>query len=136
MSRTSMRRLRRTPTSCVVSSATLPGSTACCSAWVRTDTSRRSFPGHALLAEERSTVAAITDAPKPPPRRLTLTLPVLTQAERVIVVAYGASKAEAIREAVERDDSALPAALVLRRTKRPLVIVDDAGRQTSEPLTG
>jgi len=84
------------------------------------------FPGHALLAEERLTVAAVTDAPKPPPRRLSLTLPVLTQASRVIVVAYGASKAEAIQKALERKDSALPVALVLRRAVRPLVILDDA----------
>jgi 6-phosphogluconolactonase len=83
------------------------------------------FPGHALLVEERRTVAAVTDAPKPPPRRLTLTLPVLTQAERVVVVAYGASKAAPIQEAVERADSALPVALVLRRAKHSLVLMDE-----------
>ena len=43
-------------------------------------------------------VIAVYDAPKPPPRRLTLTLPVLADAGIVVVAAFGASKAEAMRE--------------------------------------
>ena len=33
------------------------------------------FPGHAALSEERELVLPIVDSPKPPPRRLTLTMP-------------------------------------------------------------
>jgi 6-phosphogluconolactonase len=57
------------------------------------------FPGHPALDERRRVVAALTDAPKPPPRRLTLTLPVLAAAKTVIVAAFGAEKAQAIRDA-------------------------------------
>jgi hypothetical protein len=41
------------------------------------------FPGHALLSDDRRVVAAILDAPKPPPARITLTLHVLRSAANV-----------------------------------------------------
>jgi 6-phosphogluconolactonase len=84
------------------------------------------FPQHDALLQERQLVAAVLDSPKPPPRRLTLTLPALATAERVVVVAFGDSKAEALREAIEREDSPLPLARLLRRTRRPLVLADRA----------
>jgi 6-phosphogluconolactonase len=82
------------------------------------------FPRHEALALEHQLVAAVLDAPKPPPRRLTLTLPALASAERLVVVAFGEEKAEALREALEQDDSPQPLARLLRRTRRPLVLVD------------
>jgi 6-phosphogluconolactonase len=82
------------------------------------------FPNHPALDCANARVAAIVDAPKPPPRRLTLTMPVLTAAERVVVVAFGAEKAEALREALDRPDSPQPLATVLRRSKRALVLAD------------
>src|SRR4029453_6439066 len=58
------------------------------------------FPGHALLAERDRLVSPIFDSPKPPARPLTLTLPVLAKVRRVIVVAFGSSKADALQEAL------------------------------------
>jgi 6-phosphogluconolactonase len=84
------------------------------------------FPRHQLLSVDDRLVAAVDDAPKPPPRRLTLTLPILAGAERVVVVAFGEEKAEALREALERHDSPQPLARLLRQTKRPLVLADRA----------
>lgn len=84
------------------------------------------FPGHPALSEERRMVVPVMDAPKPPARRLTLTWPVLAGAERVVVVAFGESKARAMQEAIERRDSSLPVARVLRRAGRSLVLVDEA----------
>lgn len=83
------------------------------------------FPGHAALLDERS-VLAIEDAPTPPPRRLSLSLPALTNARRVMIVAVGEAKAEVIREAVEHVDSALPVARVVRAAQRSAFLLDRA----------
>ena len=83
------------------------------------------FPGHSALSEEHRLALPIVDAPKPPPRRLTLTLPILTSAERVIVMALGESKAAIMREALRQKDAQLPVSLVLRRAQRPLVLLDE-----------
>lgn len=91
------------------------------------------FPGHALLQEETRWVAAIEDSPKPPPRRLTLTLPALLAAREIVVVATGAAKAEVVREALEDPQSTLPLALVLRRAARVTVILDGAAAGPLEP---
>ena len=88
------------------------------------------FPGHAALSEDRKLVLPIVDAPKPPPRRMTLTLPILTSAERVIVMALGGSKAAVMHEALTREDSLLPVSLVLQHSARALVLLDEqAGRR-------
>jgi 6-phosphogluconolactonase len=84
------------------------------------------FPGHPLLRENARGVAAITDASKPPPRRLTLTLPVIAAARRVIVAAFGGSKAEALADAVSHESSALPIAQLLRRAADTLILADEA----------
>ena len=83
------------------------------------------FPGHPALSEEDRLVVAIVDSPKPPPRRLTMTMPLLTSARRVIVMALGKSKASVMHEALTREDSMLPIALVLRRAGESLVLLDE-----------
>lgn len=84
------------------------------------------FPGHPLLRERSRRVAAILDSPKPPPRRLTFTPPVLEAARMVCVAGFGDSKAAAIAEALDVPDSQLPVALALRAAPRALVLVDPA----------
>lgn len=52
------------------------------------------FPHHPLLFVKDKWVAPITDSPKPPPERITLTLPVVQAAANVFFVANGAGKAD------------------------------------------
>ena len=71
------------------------------------------FPGHALLQHECSWVASIEDSPKPPPSRITLSLPVLNASRQVCFVATGAGKAELLpKVAVPEPDAAFPAARI------------------------
>ena len=71
-------------------------------------------------------MAVVEDSPKPPPRRLTLTLPALFGAQLLIVAAFGAAKATAIAEALDDPASRLPMAQVLRAAERSLVLLDAA----------
>ncbi|XP_058080198.1 probable 6-phosphogluconolactonase 2 isoform X2 [Magnolia sinica] len=72
------------------------------------------FPHHAALSEKDEWVTFITDSPKPPPERITFTLPVINSASNVAVVVTGSSKAEAIHLAIDdvASDCALPARMV------------------------
>ncbi|MCB9544293.1 MAG: 6-phosphogluconolactonase [Myxococcales bacterium] len=56
------------------------------------------FPGHPALAAQGVAVA-VPDSPKPPPARLSLTLPTLEDAACVVVLARGADKAAMLAEA-------------------------------------
>lgn len=77
------------------------------------------FPGHALLQERRRRVAAITDSPKPPPQRVTVTRPVLESAREVWFLITGDPKKKALAEEARLDlRSQLPAALVSRGARR------------------
>lgn len=55
------------------------------------------FPGHPLLQEKTAFVAPIDDSPKPPPRRVTLTLPVVTNSQGIIFVVLGPEKKDTLR---------------------------------------
>lgn len=68
------------------------------------------FPGHPALEERERRVLAVV-GPKPPPWRMTLTLPVLLSARAVLNLVAGAAKADAVRRALAGDVS-LPAARV------------------------
>jgi 6-phosphogluconolactonase len=59
------------------------------------------FPNSPLLREERRLVAVIRDSPKPPPTRLTLTLPVINHAAQIHFFVTGAEKAEALRSTLQ-----------------------------------
>lgn len=70
------------------------------------------FPGHPLLRETDAWVAPIEDSPKPPPKRITLTLPVVTHAVRVAFVATGGGKKDIMKEIFDSLELTLPCSLV------------------------
>lgn len=84
------------------------------------------FPGHHLLRAWDRDVAVLDDAPKPPPRRMTLTLRALNAARRTLVFATGEAKAEAIRDTLRNEDSALPCALATMGAESVTFLLDSA----------
>lgn len=70
------------------------------------------FPEHPLLTEEDRWVAYIEDSPKPPPKRITLTFPVLNHALRVVFVAAGEGKADVLSTIIDNPEAGLPASRV------------------------
>lgn len=67
------------------------------------------FPDHEAIGERALRVIPVI-GPKPPPWRLTITIPVIEAAAEVIVLAHGANKAEMVARAIEgtRDLSVVP----------------------------
>jgi 6-phosphogluconolactonase len=83
------------------------------------------FPGSpALDAGEDVVCLGVHDSPKPPPERITLSLGVLRAAQRCVLLATGASKADAVDAMLGEPSRHVPASLL--RRERLTVIVDDA----------
>ncbi|XP_021667343.1 probable 6-phosphogluconolactonase 1 isoform X1 [Hevea brasiliensis] len=81
------------------------------------------FPSQSVLDANDEWVTFITDSPKPPPERITFTLPVINSASNVAVVVAGEDKAEAVHLAIDDvvpDCPPLPARMV-QPTKGKLV---------------
>ena len=70
------------------------------------------FPHHHVLEAVRVPCLAVRDAPKPPAQRVTLTLPVLRQAQHTILLSTGEIKREPLRRTLARADPATPASLL------------------------
>jgi 6-phosphogluconolactonase len=71
------------------------------------------FPQHELLREADAWVVPIFDSPKPPPQRITLTLPVITHGLRIAFVATGESKRSIMKEIFDSEEGqGLPCGLV------------------------
>ncbi len=69
------------------------------------------FPGNASL-EVHDALAVAVVAAKPPPNRITLTLPVFRAARSVVILATGAGKREAVARVLAGPDPATPASLL------------------------
>jgi len=88
------------------------------------------FPGASTLdADPHALCLGVRDSPKPPRERITLSLQMLRAAERCLLLATGASKADAVAAMLAEPSRSVPASLL--RRERLSVIVDDAAAPTS-----
>ena len=84
------------------------------------------FPGHPETLDESGAPlpTPVHGAPKPPPDRVTLSLPVLRAARRCLLLATGAAKADALAAVLSGPDPHVPASLL--GSSRLHVLADDA----------
>lgn len=74
------------------------------------------FPGHRALLVNDSYVTSVEDAPKPPPRRLTLTMPYILRARRVWIVIVGERKRLLLERASSGEAPSTPLELVVAQS--------------------
>lgn len=86
------------------------------------------FPGHDALGVSDRWVMAIEDSPKPPPSRLTLTLPFVLASAEIWVVVVGARKMPVLQHAVARHTPETPLDLVVAHGARVTIFTDQAVR--------
>ena len=84
------------------------------------------FPGLPALYEEDRTVVAVRGAPKPPPLRLSLTMPAIRAASDVWILASGAEKAGAVRLALSGAGPIQVPAAGARGSQQTLFLLDRA----------
>ncbi len=90
------------------------------------------FPGAETLDAGPEAVAlGVSDSPKPPPERITLSLAVLRAARSCLLLATGPSKADAVNAMLGEPSRHVPASLLVR--ERLTVIVDDAAAPDPPP---
>lgn len=74
------------------------------------------FPSHPLLNETEKWVTFIKDSPKPPPVRITFTLPVINSSAYIAMVVTGAGEAGAVAKALgseKNSSNLLPAEMAI-----------------------
>jgi 6-phosphogluconolactonase len=81
------------------------------------------FPGAEELRAEGIAIG-VHGSPKPPPERISLTLPYLAESRRLVLLVTGAAKAEPLAQVVAGPDERVPASLLAR--DRLEIIADEA----------
>lgn len=93
------------------------------------------FPDHEAIRDRDHVVLPETASPKPPPERLTLTLPVINSSERVWLVLAGADKAGALGLALaDANPADVPVAGVRGRQRTVFFVDRDAAAEVPEAL--
>jgi 6-phosphogluconolactonase len=90
------------------------------------------FPGHSSLEETQRLVLRVDDSPKPPPSRITFTLPLLNAARHVAFLVTGKDKAPILAR-VLADDETLPASRV-NPDGNLVILADSAALSLSKNL--
>ena len=87
------------------------------------------FPGHRALMADDLRVVAVEDAPKPPPRRLTLSLPFVLRTKKIWLIAIGPRKLPVLHAALSRTQRTTPLDLLMHQAKDVTVFTDQIIRR-------
>ena len=85
------------------------------------------FPDTPAVRETSRMVVGVSDSPKPPPRRITLTLPAIQRSREVWLIVSGAAKADAVAAAIGGADPVdVPAAGAVGRDATVWLLDEEA----------
>lgn len=84
------------------------------------------FPGYDVQRDDPRLALSVENAPKPPPERVTMTLPCMNRSPELWFVTAGESKAEPVRDAIEGTDVVAIPACGARGNVRTRFIIDTA----------
>jgi 6-phosphogluconolactonase len=87
------------------------------------------FPGHKALTQNDLRAVAVEDAPKPPKRRLTLTMRFVLQTKKIWIIAVGPRKLPVLQAAINKTGNSTPLDLILRQSKDVTVFTDQTIRR-------
>jgi len=87
------------------------------------------FPGHKALTQNDLRTVAIEDSPKPPPRRLSLTLKFVLQTKRIWLIAIGPRKLPVLQAAINKTSNSTPLDLLMRQARDVTVFTDQTIRR-------
>jgi len=89
------------------------------------------FPGHPLLLETEAWILSISDSPKPPPKRITFSVPVASHGIKIAFVTTGASKKDALKKIFDTEEGhSLPSGLINKLAgERVTWFVDDSAAE-------
>ena len=87
------------------------------------------FPGHRALLADDLRVVAVEDAPKPPPRRLTLSLPFVLRTKKIWLIAVGPRKLPVLHAALSKTQRTTPLDLLMLQAKDVTVFTDQMIRR-------
>ena len=85
------------------------------------------FPNTPAVRETTRMVVAVEDSPKPPPQRITFTMPAVQRSREVLLLVSGAAKADAVAAAINGTDPvAVPAAGAIGRENTVWLLDEEA----------
>ena len=87
------------------------------------------FPGHRALIADDHRVVAMEDAPRPPERRLSLTLQFVLQTKKIWLIAVGPRKLPVLQAAIDKTSHSTPLDLLMRQAKDVTVFTDQTFRR-------
>lgn len=82
------------------------------------------FPGHRALMQDDLRTVAIEDAPKPPARRLSLSLRFVMQSRKVWLIALGPRKRPVLQAAINKTSRSTPLDLLFAQAKDLTLFTD------------
>jgi len=97
------------------------------------------FPNHNLLTDakiQQNLIAFIEDSPKPPPQRITFTLPLINAAHSALFVVSGAAKLPVVKKLIDPNEvpnAELPSSLV-RADETVIILAPDVSPENLAKL--